>query len=216
MIRTQGVAYSYDRTTILQFPDINCASNEHSLILGQSGSGKTTLLHLLAGLMRPTKGSIAIGNEDICVLNGSRLDHFRGRNIGLVFQVPHFVRSLSVTDNLALARHLSGLKPDPARITELLKHLGLNYKAKQRPDALSQGEKQRLAIARAVINHPKVLLADEPTSALDDANCKQVVSLLTAEAKKEGAALLIVTHDNRLREDFPKAIILEKIVSSTS
>lgn len=210
MIKTESVAYSYDRKVFLQFPDVVCTSGQHKLILGQSGSGKTTLLHLLAGLMPPTRGKIIVGDQDMNQLRGSALDDFRGRTIGLVFQVPHFVKALSVLDNLQLARHLSGLRPDRARALNLLDHLGLSYKAGQRPDSLSQGEKQRLAIARAVMNHPKVILADEPTSALDDTNCMQVVKLLEQEARREEAALLIVTHDNRLKEAFPDTLVLEQ------
>ena len=212
MISTHGLAYSYDKRDVLQFPDFICEADQHRLILGQSGSGKTTLLHLLAGLMHPSRGRVLIGSQDLNQLSGSALDDFRGKNIGLVFQSPHFVRALSVIENLQLARHLSGLKPDKKRAVGLLEHLGLSDKAAKHPDSLSQGEKQRLAIARAVMNHPKVILADEPTSALDDTNCRQVISLLEEEARREGAALLIVTHDGRLREDFPNTMVLEKIV----
>lgn len=215
MLLTKDLEYSYDGKTTLHFPDINCQPNEQWLLLGQSGSGKTTLLHLLAGLMKPSRGQIHIGEQELGRLTGSRLDDFRGRNIGLVFQKPHFVRALSVVDNLLLAQHLSGLKTDPDRANELLTHLGIDYKSGEKPDALSQGEQQRLAIARALMNHPKVILADEPTSALDDINCRQVVQLLEQEAAREGAALLIVTHDGRLTEEFKNQILLEKAVTRT-
>ena len=208
MLRTENLSYAYDSQTQLSFPNINCATGEHWLLLGNSGSGKTTLLHLLGGLLTPKKGEVAIGDTAINQLNGAQRDQFRGQNIGIIFQKSHFVRALTVGENLALAQQLAGQKIDKTRIQELLNRLNIGHKMNAKTSALSQGEQQRVAIARALINKPKVILADEPTAALDDKNTAEVVSLLEESAKEVNAILLVVTHDNRLKNHFKNTIEL--------
>ncbi|MCB0569898.1 MAG: ATP-binding cassette domain-containing protein [Phaeodactylibacter sp.] len=208
MLRTSGLQFSYDGHTRLSFPDIDCKSGEHWLLLGHSGSGKTTLLHLLGGLLRPRSGTIEVANTDMSALSPARLDRFRGRNIGIVFQTAHFVRALTVEENLKLAQQLAGLEPDSSRIEELLEHLNLGHKLHAKPERLSIGEQQRAAIARAIVNRPDIILADEPTSALDEQNCYRVIQLLESQARAVGATLLVVTHDQRLKERFPNQIAL--------
>jgi len=180
MIATEDLSFSYtsDQTERLSFPDINCARGEHWLLLGQSGSGKTTFLHLLAGLRTPASGSVKVNETILGKISSSKLDQFRGQNIGLIFQQSHFVRALSVQDNLLLAQKLAGLTPDKKRARDILSHLNIGHKMDANPSDLSMGEQQRVAIARALINNPTVILADEPTSALDDLNTTQVVDLL--------------------------------------
>ncbi|RLD22502.1 MAG: ABC transporter ATP-binding protein [Bacteroidetes bacterium] len=208
MLQASDITYTYNGGLKLVFPNISCPTGQHWLLLGQSGSGKTTLLHLLAGLRTPTTGSVSIGGTDISKLRASRLDKFRGKNIGIVFQEPHFMRALNVEENLALTQSLSGQKVDKKKIHTLLDRLNIAHKLKSDTSALSQGEKQRVAIARALINDPVLILADEPTSALDDKNTREVISLLEEQATAAGATLLVVTHDNRLREQFPNQITL--------
>lgn len=208
MLKTKNLEFAYKGAEKLSFPDINCETGQHFLLLGQSGSGKTTLLHLLAGLRTPTNGSVFIGNTDISQLSGSKLDAFRGKNIGIVFQQAHFVRSLNVEGNLLLAQHLAGVKIDKRKVETLLERLNLGHKLYARTSALSQGEQQRVAIARALINNPQIILADEPTSALDDINTQEVIQLLEEQALAVNATLLVVTHDNRLKERFSKQIQL--------
>ncbi len=209
MVRTQDLTYSYDARHILQFPDMHCAAGEHWLLLGQSGSGKTTLLHLLGGLLSPHGGFVEVASTRLNNLSASELDHFRGQHIGIIFQQPHFVQSLTVEENLLLAHQLAGFRPERRRAHELLAHLHIGHKSNVRPNRLSQGEQQRLAIARAIINRPKLVLADEPTSALDDHNCEEVLALLEREAGQVGATLLIVTHDGRLKDRFHHRIFLQ-------
>ena len=200
MLQTKDLKFSYDGKTLLDFPDINCQKGEQWLLLGQSGSGKTTLLHLLGGLRKPKNGDVIINGKNIRQLSSSSLDTFRGKNIGIVFQKPHFVRALTVKENLLLAQELAGEKKDSNHIVTLLDKLNIGHKLNSKTDNLSEGEKQRVAIARALVNRPTVILADEPTSALDDKNCQEVIELLETQAKDANATLLIVTHDGRLKE----------------
>ena len=210
MIETKDISYSYDGKSYLSFPDISCKENDILLLLGQSGVGKTTLLHLIGGLMQTSSGSILVNGRDMEKMNISELDHFRGQNIGIIFQQAHFVKSISVIENLLLAQSLAGKAQDRNHCNSLLDRLGIGYKANDKTSNLSQGEKQRLSIARAIVNNPQVILADEPTSALDDHNCEEVLKLLEEQAKSIGAALIIVTHDSRLKDRIPQQIILDR------
>jgi putative ABC transport system ATP-binding protein len=208
MLRTKGLEFYYDDVNRFVFPDMHCERKEHCIVLGLSGKGKSTLLHLLCGLMRPQAGSIEIAGTNLASLSEKDLDHFRGQHIGIIFQKPHFVRSLTVFENLALARQLAGNKQDPDKINQLLERLHVSSKSGSKSHKLSQGEQQRVAIARALINHPDLILADEPTSALDDQNCERVFHLLVEQADVENASLVIVTHDARLKNHFTKQYIL--------
>ena len=208
MLQTTDLQFTYGKNALLRFPDILLQQGEHWLLLGESGSGKTTLLHLLGGLLSPQQGKICIGDTDIAQLSASRLDQFRGQHIGIVFQKSHFIRSLTVAENLLLAQKLAHAPLDRTRVASLLERLQLGHKMHSKPSQLSIGEQQRAAIARALINQPNLILADEPTSALDDHNSAAVATLLEEEAKAAGATLLVVTHDKRLKDRFPQQIQL--------
>jgi ABC-type lipoprotein export system ATPase subunit len=208
MLQAQNIKFSYDGTRTLSFPDVRCESGEHWLLLGQSGSGKTTLLHLLGGLLSPQNGSIKVGDTDISRLSGSVLDKFRGQNIGIIFQTAHFVKALTVQENLILAQQLAGKNIDKQLIVNILQKLNLDHKLKSKTAELSVGEQQRVAIARALVNSPALILADEPTSALDDKNTEEVIKLLEKTASEAHATLIIVTHDNRLKAYFKNQIHL--------
>ena len=177
------------------------------MIIGSSGIGKTTLLHLLAGLLQSNSGSINLYGQDISKLTQHQIDKFRGQNIGIVFQKPHFVNSLTVKENLQLAQYL-GNKKDDSRIVDILSSLDILDKENKNPKKLSQGEKQRASIAMAIVNSPKLILADEPTSSLDDENCERVIKLLKKQASDFNAQLIVITHDNRLKKHFKKSIKL--------
>lgn len=206
MLQTNQLQFSYTGAQTLTFPDFTCQKGEQWLLLGQSGSGKTTLLHLLGGLLSPTKGEVKVGDTTLKSLSTAALDKFRGKHIGIIFQKAHFVRSLTVQENLILAQQLAGVAIDKNRIGELLNRLNVGHKLHAKTNELSQGEQQRVAIARAIVNQPEVILADEPTSALDDENCEEVIQLLEEQAAAVGATLLVVTHDGRLKERFEKQI----------
>ncbi|WP_210416887.1 ABC transporter ATP-binding protein [Echinicola soli] len=217
MLITQSVSFEYNRDIQFEFPDLSVRKGADLLILGDSGVGKTTFLHLIAGLLRPKTGSIKIGDTDICQLHGKRLDTFRGEHVGIVFQRPHFIQSLTLEENLKMILYLANKPQDSCHIQEILKGLGLLDKLKRYPRQLSQGEQQRASIAVAVINQPKLLLADEPTSALDDKNCFGVIELLKRQKFKSKSSLVIITHDQRLKSEFAVSVTLPSnhVVPST-
>jgi len=188
----------------MAFPDISVAAGDSLLVLGKSGSGKTTLLNLLAGLRRPESGVIKIAGKDLAKLSDAEMDAFRGKEIGIVFQKPHLLAVLNVQENLQMAQYFS--KKKDQKIDHLLSELGLSAKANSSVLNLSEGEAQRVSIARALVNSPKLILADEPTSSLDDENTQKVVSLLQNQAKKINAALIIVTHDQRVKQHIPNFV----------
>ena len=208
MIKTNNISHQYKNQELIKLPDLLLEQGEEALVIGKSGCGKSTLLHILGGLLTPTNGEVSINRQSVYAISGPDLDKFRGNNIGVVFQVPHFIQSLTVKENLLLGQNLAGNSKDESKILELLTDMDVVQKIDNKINNLSQGEKQRIAIARALINEPKVILADEPTSALDDENCELVVKLLKSQAKKHNATLLIVTHDNRLNSQFERRVLL--------
>ncbi len=208
MFSVSNLQFSYGGDTAFSFPDIALAEGEHVLLLGRSGIGKTTLLHLMAGLLKPSAGNVVLNGTNVHALSSRALDRFRGQNIGLVFQKPQFVRSLTVFENLLLLQHLAGAGKNIARAEAVLSELNMLEKRNRKPHTLSEGEQQRIAIAMAVLNQPGLLLADEPTASLDDQNCERVLELLQAEAQKANAHLIIITHDQRVRAAFNRTITL--------
>tara|TARA_B100000482_G_C12497691_1_gene255277 strand:- start:91 stop:717 length:627 start_codon:yes stop_codon:yes gene_type:complete len=208
MLSSQSVSFSYDSMQKLSFPDIKLGDGESLLVLGESGVGKTTLIHILAGLLIPESGSVEMNGVKFQDLSLRELDQFRGNQIGMVFQRPYFVRSLSIFDNLALSLHLSKKKHDKDHIDRLLNQVGLNNKSHKKPDYLSQGEQQRAAIALAVVKNPGLILADEPTSSLDDKNCQKIVKTIKDQSSLVNSKLVIITHDQRLKNEFKKSITL--------
>ncbi len=210
MLTTHSLTFSYSPTKNFQFPDITCANREALLILGQSGTGKTTLLHLLALLLTPSAGSVTINDTDLTMLSPAQTAAFRAANMGIVYQKPHFVSSLSVMDNLLLANYLANKKEAKDRAKQLATQLGFADQLSKRPNQMSQGEQQRASIARAVMNQPALILADEPTSSLDDENATRVIGLLRQQSEQIGASLVVVTHDQRLKDAFQNRVSLEK------
>ena len=208
MIKTNKVTFSYNETTSFSFPDFECEPTQTLLITGLSGTGKTTLLHLLAGIQQPTSGDIFVNNVALNKLTKTKLDIFRGKNIGLILQNSHFIESLSVLENLEITSWLANGNKNTSLALELLSVLGLENQSLKYTSQLSIGQQQRVSIARALMTNPKVILADEPTSSLDDMNTEVVSDLLQNLAKKYNAALVIVTHDARLKEKFNHQINL--------
>lgn len=208
MIKTKDLAFSYQGKVNFNFPDIQIENGETLLITGGSGKGKTTLLHLLGGLLRPKKGTILIDETSIATISDKKLDQFRGKNIGLVLQQSHFVEAFSVLENISMASWLATGKKSEEKAKSLLKQLDLEDQMHKLTSQLSIGQQQRVSIARALINEPKLLLADEPTSSLDDENAFKVADLLSNLSKEYKASLIIVTHDQRLKDRFFNQISL--------
>lgn len=209
LLESKNIQYTHPGQKTLAFPDINLKNGESILVLGKSGSGKTTLLNLLAGLLSPEKGTITLAGTKLSGLKGQKLDLFRGKEIGIVFQKPHLLSALTVRENLELTHFFS--KKKGQNLDKLLAELGLTVKAKSSVLTLSEGEAQRVSIARALANEPKLILADEPTSSLDDENAANVIELLKSQAAKIGAALVIVTHDQRVKSQIPNFIEVESL-----
>ena len=208
MISVRGLSHRYGAAEALRLPDWRVAQGERWLVLGPSGCGKTTLLHVLAGLVRPSEGQVEVAGENLLKLDGARLDRWRATTVGIVLQALHLVKHLSVRDNLRLAQYLAKTPQDDARIDDTLGALGVGAKSARRPSELSQGEQQRVAIARAVVNRPKLVLADEPTANLDDASAATVVDLLSEQAARHGATLVVATHDARVKGKFRERLEL--------
>ncbi len=208
----KNIKVQLDHSKTLTFPDVTIHHGDAVLLLGRSGSGKTTLLSVLAGLLRPSVGSMTIDGQSLYAMPSAARDHVRGQNFGFVFQTLHLLPSLTLAQNIGLAADMAQVTPEAGRLDYLLETLGLKDKAHRKPDALSQGEQQRAAIARAVLLRPKIIIADEPTSALDDDNAQAVMKLLKDQAKDTGAALLIATHDDRIRPHFKTIINLENLM----
>lgn len=208
MIAVEALQHRYGGSAVLALDAWRAGRGEHCLVLGASGSGKTTLLGIIAGLLRPSEGRVEVAGEDLTRLSGPALDRFRGRHIGFVPQKLHLIASLDVADNLALAQYMAGVAQDRARVREVLAAVGLADRLGARPAQLSHGQAQRVAVARAVVNRPQVILADEPTSNLDDGHCAATLDLLESQAAACGATLVIATHDQRAKSRFARRLEL--------
>lgn len=205
MLAARSIRHFYGRRCVLAAPDLELGPTDHCALLGASGSGKTTLLHVLAGLLPPTEGSVALDGH--LLYGRRRADRWRAARVGVVPQRLHLLAHLSALDNVRVAQYLVGRRDDAAA-RALLAELGLAESLHARPAQLSVGQQQRVAIARAVINRPKLLLADEPTSSLDDAATQSALELLFGAARRSGALLVVATHDARVRGRFAREIVL--------
>ena len=191
--------------------DLDLHPGEVALVDGPSGSGKTTLLLMLGGLLAPTAGNVTVGDTDLWAIPERRRPTIRARQFGFVFQDFNLLSALNVLENIEVAANLAGTVGAKARqrAKAVLDRVGLGKRAHFRPDQLSGGEKQRLAVARALVNDPAVILADEPTANLDSGNGRQVARLLRDVANEDGRGVLIVTHDSRLHHIADRLLWLE-------
>ncbi|MBI4665312.1 MAG: ATP-binding cassette domain-containing protein [Nitrospinae bacterium] len=209
MLGIENLRAGFGGKTVLDIKEWRVNQGEHWAVLGPSGCGKTTLLNIVAGLLAPSSGRVIVAGEDITAMPQPAKDRFRGANIGVMFQRFHLVEAMTVSENLLLAQYMAGVKQDRARVAETLADLNISDKAGSRPSRLSSGQAQRAAVARAVVNRPKVILADEPTSSLDDGHCQSTVGLLESVAREFNATLVIVTHDGRIKPRFTNRLELE-------
>jgi putative ABC transport system ATP-binding protein len=197
--------------TAVQGVNFDVHNGEVVLIMGPSGSGKTTLLLMLGAMLRPSAGSVTIGGTELSATPERRLPKLRASHLGFVFQDFNLLSALNAAENVELACNLAGItgKEAAMRARTLLQRVGLGHRVSFRPDQLSGGEKQRVAVARALANDPPLLLADEPTANLDSTNGREIGELLRALADEDGRTSLIVTHDERLTKIADRVLWLE-------
>lgn len=206
------VAPDGSTTAVLDVPHFEIADGEQVAMIGTSGSGKTTLLHAIAGIVKPDGGSIRFGDTaDLTQLSESQRDVFRGKNLGYVFQTHHLLHGFTALENVVLGMSFAGKSADRAWAEKLLREVGLGDRLHYKPGKLSVGQQQRVAVARALANRPKLVLADEPTGALDAANSRQVLDLIRKLCDEIGASLLLVTHDRDLAAELPRVVDLAEI-----
>lgn len=208
MIVATDINKSYDSLRVLKDVSLDIRQGEIVSIVGPSGAGKTTLLQILGSLDRPDTGTVKYGNDNIFDMNDSRLARFRNRNIGFVFQFHQLLPEFSLVENVMMPALIGGASRDAAatRATELIDYLGLSQRTGHRPSQLSGGERQRAAVARALVNSPRVVLADEPSGSLDSRNRDELHRLFFDLRRDFGQTFVIVTHDQSLAADTDRII----------
>ena len=208
MLTVTNLKTGYDGKVVVSLSSLVLKKGSKCLIRGISGSGKTTLLYAIAGLGEIKEGSVTIEQTDIYKLDEAGRDNFRGKNVGIVFQSLHLVKSLTVMENILLGSFVNKREQNIAWAEELLKRLGIAELHDLPATDISQGQAQRVAIARALLKKPALLLADEPTSSLDNKSAQQVIALLKSLSAETGATLLISSHDDRIANEFEQTIVL--------
>jgi lipoprotein-releasing system ATP-binding protein len=200
MLNGKNIQKRYDKIEVLKGVDIEIGKAEIVSIVGPSGSGKSTLLHILGTLDKPDSGTVTMDNTVISGLSGKKLAAFRNKHIGFVFQFHHLLPEFTALENVCIPGWLGGRKKTEVRdqATELLKLLNLGHRLENKPNQLSGGEQQRVAVARALINKPEIVMADEPTGNLDSANAKELHQLFFDLRKQFQKTFLIVTHNEEL------------------
>lgn len=197
MIRLERISKAYGNLEVLSNVSLEIKKNEIITIVGPSGAGKTTLLQIAGTLDRPDFGIISYDGQDIGAFNDKRLSEFRNRNIGFIFQFHQLLPEFTACENVAIPAMIGGTsrKKAMAKAAELLDMLGLSERLRHKPAQMSGGERQRAAIARALINEPKVIFADEPTGSLDSRNRDEICSIIADLRQRLGQTFVIVTHD---------------------
>ena len=200
MLTATGIYKKYDQLTVLKGVDISINKGEIVSIVGSSGAGKSTLLHILGTLDKADEGQIILNGQHLETLNGRKLSAFRNKHIGFVFQFHHLLPEFTALENVCIPGWIAGQKKKDVviRATELLKTLGLADRLENKPNQLSGGEQQRVAVARALINNPSIVMADEPTGNLDSANARELHQLFIDLRNKFNQTFLIVTHNEEL------------------
>lgn len=200
MIDVKHIRKSFGSLEVLKDIDLTIQKGEIVSIVGPSGAGKTTLLQIIGTLDRPDTGSVIIDGIDTTTLSQKKLSDFRNRHIGFVFQFHQLLPEFTAIENIMIPAYIAGVNTKEAhrRAEELLQFMGLSDRAKHKPNELSGGEKQRVAVARALINNPDVILADEPSGSLDSKNKEELHQLFFDLRDKYGQTFVIVTHDEQL------------------
>jgi putative ABC transport system ATP-binding protein len=197
IIETAGLTRSYGEICALKPLDLAVPAGQWLTVMGHSGSGKSTLLNLLGGLDRPTSGSLKVGGQDLLSLTEDGLARFRRDFVGIIFQQHHLVPYLTALENVMMSQYFHSV-PDEAEARSALERVGLGHRLKNRPSELSGGEQQRVCIARAIINSPKLLLGDEPTGNLDHKSTLMILELLKELREEERFSIVMVTHNREV------------------
>lgn len=216
MLHLENVHKAYrepngDLLPILDIPSFEISEGEQVVLRGRSGCGKTTLLNCIAGMTTVDSGKIVVHGTDIVGLHEVVRDRFRARCIGFVFQTFNLLPAFTALENVQLGMSFTGQRPDVGRAEKLLTEVGLGHRLTHKPAALSVGEQQRVAVARALANEPQLLLADEPTANVDPAHQQQIIDLLRESCDRENVAMLLVTHSPEVSEQFDRVEHLEEI-----
>ena len=216
MLKLENIKKSFvqpdgETVPILDVPSFEIDAGEQVVLIGPSGCGKTTLLHIIAGITRPDSGKVFVDGTELTRYSESTRDRIRADKIGYVFQTFNLLDGFSALENVLLGISFGAKRSTPERAKELLKKVGLGHRLGNKPHQMSVGEKQRVAVARAVANRPALLLADEPTANIDPQNQQQVVELIRDTCKDENIAMLMVTHSMEVANQFDRVVQLEDV-----
>ena len=194
---------------VLDISRFEMQQGEQAALIGQSGGGKTTLLNVIAGITRPDSGDVIVDNVKLSALNEPARDRFRAERIGIIFQTFHLLPAFTALENVLLGMAFSS-KANRSRAKEMLERVGLGHRLRHRPGQLSVGEQQRVSVARALANEPRLILADEPTASVDLANQDRILSLIRETCSEQNITLLLVTHSHEVAQAFERVEELSK------
>ncbi|MDR0703605.1 MAG: ABC transporter ATP-binding protein [Planctomycetaceae bacterium] len=216
MLEIKNLKKSYllpdgEELPILEIPKWSVEAGEQVVVVGASGCGKTTLLHIIAGILRPSSGHVLIDGWDTPILTEAERDQFRARRIGYVFQTFNLLQGFTALENVMIGMTFAGTRSDRHRAKDLLEKVGLGHRLHHQPAQLSVGEQQRVSVARALANKPKLVLADEPTANVDVGNQQQVIDMLRNTCEEEQVALILVTHAPEVANQFKRVDKLAEI-----
>lgn len=213
-LRKSFIAPDRERTLVVDVPEFTLEPGAQVALAGSSGSGKTTFLHLIAGILRPDSGTIVVARHDISAASEAVRDGVRARHVGYIFQTFNLLQGYTALENVELGM-MFGRGGDPAYARRLLERVGLRDRMRYRPKQLSVGQQQRVAVARALANHPELVLADEPTGNLDARHAREALELIRGICRENGAALLMVSHDRDVLAGFEQRYDLAEINRAT-
>lgn len=203
--------YKNNKTAVLKDIKLTINSSESIAILGKSGCGKSTLLNIIAGFNKPNSGNVLIANKDIYAINESARTKLRANNLGFVYQANYLLKDFSIIDNVIMPLLIQGENKKIAieKAKDILNKIELSHRFYSKPGEISGGERQKAAIARAIINKPKCIIADEPTGSVDEKSSNIILSMLLELSKKQNSAIIIVTHDTDIAKEMDRTAILE-------
>jgi len=196
---------------ILDIPQWHVGAGEQCVVVGRSGCGKTTMLHVIAGILKPTSGHVLIDGWDTPLMSESERDQFRAKSIGYVFQTFNLLPAFTALENVMLGMVFAEGRSDAKRAKTLLDRVGLSHRSHHKPGQLSVGEQQRVSVARALANKPRIVLADEPTANIDAGNQQQVIDVIRESCQAEDIALILVTHAPEVANQFDRIDRLEDV-----